>query len=65
MLNHIRVWCERESHEEASEEPANMGRPKLRWQDCVKRYLAGVGRGRDESEGWGSGDGWWRRQGNQ
>ena len=41
-------------------------RPRLRWEDCVKRNLAGVGGGvenesegwgvENESEGWGSGE---------
>ena len=35
-------------------------RRRLRWEDCVKRDLAGA-EGENESEGWGSGDGWTRR----
>ena len=31
------------------------GRPRMRWEDCLNRDLAGVGR-ENESEGWGSGD---------
>ena len=38
-----------------------IGRPRLRWEDGMKRDLVIVG-GENESEGWGSGDGWWRRQ---
>ena len=33
------------------------GRPRLRWEGCVKTDFAGVDR-----EGWGNGDGWWRWQ---
>ena len=63
-------WCERESQEEADEEPVKggwtcrnngrvrltkradalrvegrmrRGRPRLRWDDCMKRAIAGVG----------------------
>ena len=32
------------------------GRRRMRWEDCVKRDLAGIGR-ENESEGWGGGDG--------
>ena len=31
-----------------------------RWEDCTKRDLVGMG-GENESEGWGDGDGCWRR----
>ena len=51
------------------------GRARLRWEDCVKRDLEGVGEVEKESEGWGGEsegwgvwergmggwDGWWRR----
>ena len=39
------------------------GRLRLRWEECVKRDLAGVGgEGRMRTRDRGSGDGWWRRQ---
>ena len=37
------------------------GRLGLRWEDCVKRCLAGV-EWRMKARDRGSGDGWWRRQ---
>ena len=37
------------------------GRPKLRWEECRKRF-GGSGRGlENKSEGWGGGEGEWRR----
>ena len=36
-------------------------RPKLRWEDCVKRDLVGVGGERERGIG-GSGDGWQRQR---
>ena len=36
------------------EDRRRKGRPTLRWEDCVKRDLAGVGESvENESEGWG------------
>ena len=38
------------------------GRLRLRWEDCVKRDLVGVGgEWRMGARDWGSGDDWWRR----
>ena len=38
------------------------GRPGLRWEECEKRYLAGVGgEGRMRARDRGSGDGWVER----